>query len=358
MKEYMLMQIQRRLKFFVAILAFAGMASGAGAKLLPIHNETPWYDTDGKEIKCQGGCISKFGDTYYWYGIDTDPTPAPLYRAVRCYTSKDLSRWKFEREVFTKHVPNRVDVVYNAKTKKYVMFTKEMDPGKDEQGKPIENGGTGIAISDTPTGDFIWKGRAYLPDSAGGGDQSVFVDDDGKAYISYAVWITRREHNKLMMCAELTDDYQNVAQVTYKFPFQEGKLEAPAIFKRNGIYYWMTSGVRWWYSSTTYFSSANSMKGPWTPWKVLSSKNPKFKRDVEYDTCNSQHDFVVNVKGTEGTFYMYCGDRYSQYTKWGVGRVVWLPLQFDGDTPYLDWHRSWYIDAERGVWSASQGDDK
>jgi len=115
----------------------------------------------------------------------------------------------------------------------------------------------------------------------------------------------------------------------------------------------MASQIRWWYSSTTMYCTAPKIDGPWTPWKELSSGDLRFARDCRYDTYNAQHDYVVHVKGSEGDFFMFCGDRFSQFTKWGVGRVVWLPLAFEGDVPTLDWHRTWCVDAAKGTWSAA-----
>jgi hypothetical protein len=133
------------------------------------------------------------------------------------------------------------------------------------------------------------------------------------------------------------------------------RTEAPAIFKRNGKYYWMTSQVAWWYSSATTWSMATKLEGPWTPWKKLESGLPAtdpLTKQMLLDSYNSQHDFVTEIKGTAGKFYMYCGDRFSNYTTFGTGRNVWLPLQFKDDIPFLDWFQTWSIDAKKGTWSS------
>jgi hypothetical protein len=134
-------------------------------------------------------------------------------------------------------------------------------------------------------------------------------------------------------------------------------IEAPALFKRDGKYYWMASSVAWWYSSATSWSVADRLEGPWAPFKKMGSSFPAshpLAKQALIDGYNSQHDFVVDVKGTEGRFFMFCGDRYSNFTTIGIGRVVWLPLQFKDDVPLLDWHQAWYVDAARGTWSAEK----
>ena len=331
-------------------------APRSSAESLPIRNDAVWTDTGGNPIRAQGGSMMKQGDTFYWYGFDGEvPAPKsgrPMYRAVRCYTSKDLSRWTLAGDVLTVHAPNRVDVVYCPLTKDYVMFTKEMD----DAGK-LSDAGVGIATCATPTGEFVWRGRMQIPDSIGGGDQSVFIDDDGKAYLVYTTWVRNKEsgkvaHNKDMMCVELAPDFRSVVRVVYKFP--DTRIEAPSIFKRNGIYYWCASGIAWWYSSPTSWCMATKLEGPWTPWKIMKAKrdpsHPLAKQMLR-DSYNSQHDFVLNVTGDGGSFQMYCGDRYSQFTTLGTGWVVWLPLQFAGDEPVMDWYQTWNVDAAKGTWS-------
>ena len=336
----------------VALLLCTGLPGWA--EMLPIKNDSTWLDTGGKEIAAQGGSMMKLGDTYYWYGFDGEiPVPKsgiPMYQGVNCYSSKDLSRWKFESAIFKDagKVPNRLDVVFCPATKKYVMLSKHMDFKK----------GVGISTCDTPAGNFEWQGWMELPDSMGGGDQSVFVDDDGKAYITYTPWRMDPANNKVetnrhLTIAELTPDFLKVARVVCQL--RDTKLEAPAIFKRDGKYYWMASQVAWWYSSATSWCMASKLEGPWTPMKKLESGLPAthpLAKQMLADSYNSQHDFVVEVKGTAGKFYMYCGDRYQNYMTYGVGRVVWLPLQFHGDVPCLDWHQTWDVDAEKGTWSA------
>lgn len=338
------------------MLAAAIFPGRASAEMLPIENDTARLDTDGHEIMAQGGSILKLGETYYWYGFEGDP-PLPksgisLYRTVRCYSSKDLSRWKFEGVIFDEKgkVPNRLDVVYSPAIKKFVMISKHMDAKK----------GVGISTCDTPNGKFTWQGWAELPDSMGGGDQSVFIDDDGKGYIVYTPWTPdpaggKPRVNKDMVCAELAPDFLSVTRVVCKM--LDANLEAPAIFKRDGKYYWMGSRVAWWYSSQTSWCMASSLEGPWTPWKPLQAKRPPsdpMAQQILRDTYNSQHDFVLPVKGSGGEFYLYCGDRYSNYTTYGVGRTVWLPLEFSGDVPVMDWYRVWYMDAAKGVWSSKK----
>ncbi len=312
---------------FAFFLALACQACAAPAAYLPIRMGVPWPDTEGREIQAQGGDLRKFGDLYHLYGAEYVNRRG---HAVKCYTSRDLVNWKFENDVLTEHMSGRVDVVYNAATRQYVMLTKS---GK----------GMGVAVAPSPTGPFRWVGYEELPESIGGGDTSVFQAEDGRAYYIYTCWPGDKDRNRGIIIALLAPDYLRIDKVVHKF--EDARFEAPCIFVRDGVHYLFVSELRAWKSSPTHFTTAKSVDGPWTPWKVLKTEPPSG------DSYNSQVDFVVSVRGSRGSFFMYCGDRYSNFTKIGKGKNVWLPLEFDGEEPVLRWREAWNIDAAAGTWS-------
>ena len=59
----------------------------------------------------------------------------------------------------------------------------------------------GVAVSDSPVGLFVYQG-SFRPNNAMSRDQTVFVDDDGRAYQFYS-----SENNETMYISLLTDDY-------------------------------------------------------------------------------------------------------------------------------------------------------
>jgi hypothetical protein len=118
--------------------------------------------------------------------------------------------------------------------------------------------------------------------------------------------------------------------------------EAPMIMKRNNIYYYFTSrtaGIR--STPTNYYTAAN-LAGPWTPAKVLSTPGS----DNSWDT---QCDFVFPIKGSRGTTYMFAGDRWI-HTAARQGDYPWLPFEFDGDTPIVNYYQDWDINLTTGAW--------
>ena len=104
-----------------------------------------WNDTEGNPINAHGGGILYHKGMYYWYGeykvgktvLPSDAT-WERYRTdvtgVSCYSSKDLLNWKFEgvalkaitdepnSDIHPTQVLERPKVVYNKKTKKFVMW--------------------------------------------------------------------------------------------------------------------------------------------------------------------------------------------------------------------------------------------
>lgn len=69
---------------------------------------------------------------------------------------------------------------------------------------------------------------------------TLFVDDDGKAYHIYS-----SEDNLTLQIAELADDYLSHTGKYIRI-FPGGHNEAPAIFKKEGTYWMITSGCTGW----------------------------------------------------------------------------------------------------------------
>ena len=71
-------------------------------------------------------------------------------------------------------------------------------------------------------------------------DMTIFIDDDGKAYHIYA-----SEDNLTLHIAELTDDYLRHTGLYVRVAMGE-QNEAPTIFKKDGVYWMITSGCTGW----------------------------------------------------------------------------------------------------------------
>lgn len=97
-----------------------------------------------------------------------------------------------------------------------------------------------------------------------------------------------------------------------------------------------------WNSTATMYATANSLGGLWSELKHLAT-DPDSP-----DSFNTQHDFIIPVTGSEGTTYLYVGDRYSQHHGKGTGRNIFLPLVWEDSIPKLKWYESWKIGVDTG----------
>lgn len=303
-----------------------------------------WADTDGRHINAHGGGIMYHNGTYYWYGEYkgdyTYRSPGvgwECYRAetggVSCYSSKDLYNWKFEgialspdtvnthSDIHPTMVIERPKVIYNEITGKFVMW---MHIDNHDYGKAS----AGVAVGDSPTGPFTYIGSVH-PNGQIARDLTVYKDDDGKAYLIYS-----SEGNATMQISQLTADYLKTVG-TYTRNFADKFREAPAIFKRGGKYYIVSSGCTGWSPNEAEYAVADCITGPYT-----AINNPCRGKDAD-KTFYGQSTFVLPVYGVEDTFIM-------MFDKWNKvdlidSRYIWLPIKFEGDELTVPWQDQWKL---------------
>lgn len=191
--------MHKKYLLFLSVIACSfliGVSSCCKNSPKTIMPGTVWLDTDGNPINAHGGGIMLHDGVYYWYGeYKGDST---YYRddigvgwraeagGVSCYSSEDLVNWRFEAVVLPPDTQNmhsdlhpsqiieRPKVIYNDKTKKFVMWVHIDSPN-------YEKAHVGVAVGDSPTGLFTYSG-SFKPNGADSRDQTVFKDDDGRAY--------------------------------------------------------------------------------------------------------------------------------------------------------------------------------
>lgn len=316
-----------------------------------INNDCFWKDTQGNNIYSQGGGIFNFGGTYYWYGVEyngaityaSNPyrkNSDTSFAAVTCYSSHDLVNWTKENDVLTSVTPGlegcewlgRMGVAYNANTMQYVLVTQF-----------VGNNGTGVlfATSDTPTGDFAYhhiQDKVNITDGSSvvTGDQTVFIDDDGKAYLVFSNSGGRGN----TYVAKLNEaDYLSIDSGVCVARNKVGR-EGNCMFKHNGKYYICSSDLHGWNASATHYIYSDSIQGQYTTDQVLEGS--------QYDYSHvSQSGFFVTI----GNTVIYCGDRWSDFAGNGLGYNQWCPLSFNGDIPYFNSLSSWDFDISTGSWS-------
>ena len=195
-----------------ALLSAADLAAGENVPGIVNDGRRWWRDVDGKEMACFPNTVLKVGDTSYLYGEWCFEEENSGKNVLKCYSSKDLVRWKFENDVLTQeesHLINRGNVLYNPATKQYVYCYKYRRPMRFK-GWKIGDGILAWATCSSPTGQFQ---VAHKDPRVGivAGEAAMFQDDDGKAYLLADGTFEPKEGKRLNLY-ELSPDYCSIAR--------------------------------------------------------------------------------------------------------------------------------------------------
>lgn len=291
------------------------------------------FDQLGNAVDAHDGMIAYFGDTYYLYGTSYDcgfewnNKTAP-FCGFKVYSSKDLSNWKDEGFLFDARNPlwqQRCDgktygcfrphVVYNHKKKNYVLWINVYD-------NVI---GYRVFTSESPVGPFLEAPEPRLvinsdKPAAGlnNGDHDLFVDDNGIAYLAFTDWRAKGA----IAIEQLTDDYLSGTGITAG-GITDSKTEAPALFKRRGLYYITYSDPNCGYCSGTgtSYKTASAPLGPWSE-----------AHKINDNSCGGQPSFVSTIKLPGDTIFLYGSDLWNNAAKnEALANFYWMPLQFEAD---------------------------
>ncbi|MFC7374939.1 glycoside hydrolase family 43 protein [Brachybacterium sp. GCM10030267] len=355
----------------------------------------PWQDTDGEIIQAHGGQVLVTADAegplYYWYGEDRSngyhDSPG-----IHVYSSRDLYSWEDEglalraldhadqlesdpyftalygdytddekaaviRDLVTVNDPDteanpaileRPKVLRNEVRGTWVMWVHADGPSETSNAQ-YAKARAGVAVADSPTGPFRWidsyrlhvapEGEEnYQPDNPGmARDMNLFLDDDGTAYIIYS-----SEENYSLFISRLDEEFTYLATgpedavkgVDFTRPYIGAHREAPALFKRAGTYYLITSGATGWDPNPAQYATATEILGEWT------DHGSPISGEGASDTYGSQSTCVIPVDPERGV-YIYMGDRWTPSDLAG-SPYVWLPMRFgEGTETSILWEESW-----------------
>lgn len=289
-----------------------------------------WYDAAGDTINAHGGGLLYSAGKYYWFG---EKRGRRASEGVAVYSSTDLRNWAPEglalapsadtaSEITKGCLMERPKVIYNRKTKQYVMwFHLEL------KGKGYSAARAGVAVSDRITGPYRYTG-SFRPNGNMSRDMTLFVDDDGKAYHVYAA-----DENWDLRIAQLTDDYLRPTKAD-SLLFRDHR-EAPALFRHGKTYYLITSGCTGWTPNKASLHTASSPFGPWKP-----AGNPMEGKNADL-TFGGQSTYVFPVPGKKGTF-IYMGDQWNP-ANLKDSRYHWLPVQWRDGLPFIAWKDQWKL---------------
>lgn len=371
--------------------AIAGLIPAKSGADADIQNDIFWRDTEGNFIYSQGGGIFKFGDTYYWYGVKyeeaekyaQDPTtgpyktdPSPKFLGVTCYSSKNLVDWKNEgvvvdrAEVTARPEMNNQEAAWVGRLgvakvgEKYALLVQHECP--DEDNSLDGNMDTDkfskqvlVLVSDTPNGKFTWNQRINMKDYTGGtsntGDQTVFTDDDGTSYLVYSYGSGR---GRIFLSKIVAQENGKVGLAPSHKIYQGAGREGNCMFKYNNKYYVCASDLYGWNASHAYYMALDSLADAY-----LDSFSPATSMALmdgsSDDFCHvTQTGFFYTVKGSQQETVIFCGDRWSDFAKNGLGYNQWCPLSFKADgTPCFNSLSAWDLDPATGKWTVHENNN-
>ncbi|WP_231489718.1 family 43 glycosylhydrolase [Pedobacter sp. Leaf170] len=318
---------------FFLILCFSIISKAQVTNFSATGKQLTRFDILGNAVDAHDGEIALFNGTYYLYGTSYDcgfewnKKTAP-FCGFKTYSSKDMVNWKDEGFLFDAKNPlwqSRCDgktygcfrphVIYNKKNKNYVLWINVYD----------NVSGYRVFTSKSPIGPFIEADEPKIAvnskmPAAGlnNGDHDLFIDDDGTGYLALTDWRTKGS----IIVEQLTEDYLS-GNGKVSSPVTEGKTEAPALFKRNDIYYITYSDPNCGYCSGTgtSYKTAKSPFGPWSAGKKISD-----------NSCGGQPSFVSTMKINSETIYLYGSDLWNNAAKnEAQANYYWAPLSFADD---------------------------
>ncbi|WP_303919059.1 glycoside hydrolase family 43 protein [Draconibacterium sediminis] len=252
------MQLRIYITMFLLVMVFCACAKGENLPGEIDSGETPDQIKNQTSLALGDPYIFYYDNRYYAYG-----TQSP--NGIVVYVSDDLETWRVPAEANNGLALHKDDVyadrwfwapeVYFVNNKFYMYYSA------DEH--------ICVATSDSPLGPFKQEIKKPMIENEKCIDNSLFIDEDGKAYLSFvrftdgnAIWIAELEEDFTTLKMETLKPCLNVLQNWEK---AMGRVnEGSFIVKHNGIYYMSYSANH--YESPMYgvgYATAENVMGPW-----------------------------------------------------------------------------------------------
>ena len=276
---------------------------------------------------------------YYIYST-TDGIPGWGGYKYYVYSSADLKTWKNEGvalDASTDQIswangnlwaPAAVEVKQKNGSYKYYLYFSA---------RPNDNGRKqmGVAVSDSPTGPFVDLGKPLLAKNHPGChgqliDVDVFIDPvSNKPYLYWG--------NSFMAGAELDPSMTKIKDETVTVMTPKGGSlkdyayrEAPYVFYRNGLYYFMWSVDDT--GAANYHVAYGTSKSPLGPIEV--AKDPiVLIQDPQHEIYGTAHNSVIQIPGSDDWYIVYhrINTEYIHFQP-GVHREVCIDkMEFNAD---------------------------
>ena len=241
-----------------------------------------------------------YKDTLFLYvGHDDDNAPENKYlmRDYRLFSTTDMVNWtdrgtplKIDAFAWSGLDANAAQCIErNGKFYWYISTSDKTDTGV----------AIGVAVSDKPTGPFkdavgksILKNSqtTYGKHSWDDLDPTVFIDDDGQAYLTWG--------NNACYWVKLNEDMISYSgrihfyDIDDKREFGPDFEEAPWTYKRNGKYYLLYASG---FPENIRYTMSNGPIGPWKYQGVVMERLPQ--------KSGTNHPGIIDFKGNSYFFY-------------------------------------------------------
>lgn len=251
---------------------------------------------------------NKTGKYYIYSTTDGQPGWGGWYFTV--YSSDDMKDWTYEGvmldlksdQVSWANGNAWAPCIEEKKTKdgyKYYFYYS---------GNPVNGGGKeiGVAVADAPVGPFTDLGHSIINESPVGGGQQIDVDvfTDPVSKKTYLYW-----GNGYMAGAELNKDMVSLKKKTVTVMTPKGGTlqdyayrEAPYVFYRNGVYYFLWSVDDT--GSANYHVAYGTSDSPLGPIKVAADPIVTIQ-NPEKEIYGPAHNSVICKPGTDEWYIVY-----------------------------------------------------
>ncbi len=197
------------------------------------------------------------------------------------YTSTDMVNWTDHGVVATLK-----DFAWNPRVNGAWALEVIERNGKFYMYCPIHGNGIGVLVADTPYGPFedpIEKPLVWQKEHWNDIDPTVFIDDDGQAYMYWG--------NPEVYYVKLNEDMISTSGPIVKLPKLQHYQEGPWCYKRNGKYYMA-------FASTCCpegigYAMSDSPTGPWTTMGYIMEPTHRSR---------GNHPGVIDYKGKSYVF--------------------------------------------------------
>ncbi|GAA4300455.1 glycoside hydrolase family 43 protein [Aestuariibaculum suncheonense] len=238
------------------------------------------------------------GKVYLYTSHDEDNSTWFTMNDWRLYTTEDMVNWTDHGAVlsykdFSWAKMNAWAAQCIERDGKFYMYV----PITDHQGK----NGIGVAVSNSPYGPFIDPlGKPLIQNSNADIDPTVFIDDDGQAYLLWGnpeCYYVKLNEDMISFNDEIKTFPNTIESFGKRLGEDNSKRpttyeEGPWLYKRNGLYYlFFAAGP---ISEHLGYSTSNSPIGPWKYQGVVMPTEGK---------SFTNHPGVIDFKGKTYLFY-------------------------------------------------------